>query len=432
MNPFSDQNSSSRSEITLKVEKHQLENGLILLFSEDRSVPTVSFMTYINAGARDEVKPGTTGLAHVFEHMMFRGTTRYPDYDKVLIPYGPETNASTGHDYTRYFVNLKSEFLEKIIEIEADRFRNLNFTNEVFRTELGPVKEERRKGYVDNPDGFIYTKLYEMAYRVHPYHHPVIGWEEDLEKNMQYTDGLEFFRTYYSPNNCCICIVGNFDKGEALECVRRYYGGWKRQEPPDLTIPAEPPQTEERESSFTWKDSHITPRIAIAYHGPSLDLKNPDFAALLLISRILFMQSQRITKKLYTDLQLVESIFGEPDDSKDPGLFFIYANLKKGKSLEEVKKIIFEEIDDLLARGIEDRELQKAKNSIMASILYSLNRPFSIANILAFYETVAGDHRVFFELGKKVAAITKQNIKDAARKVFRKENRITVMLHPKL
>ena len=422
---------ASPSEIHLKVEKQQLENGIKLLFCEDRTVPTVTFMTYVNAGARDEIKQGTTGLAHVFEHMMFRGTDAYPEYDKAIAAFGPETNASTAHDYTRYFVNLKSEFLEKIIEIEADRFQSLTFTNEEFRTELGPVKEERRKGYVDNPDGFLFSKIYEIAFKVHPYHHPVIGWEEDLEMNMQHTDGLEFFRTYYSPNNCCISIVGNFDREKAMDSIERYFHGWKRQDPPGVTIPVEPEQKEERESTVTWKDSQLTPRIIIAFHGPSLNIQSPDYTSLLLISRILFMQSQRITKKLYTDLQLVESIFGEPDESKDPGLFLIYANLKKGKSVEEVKKVIFEEFETLLSDGINPRELQKAKNSISASMLYSMNRPFSIASVLGFYETVAADYRIFFELEKKVKETTEKELEDVAQRVFKNENRTTVTLLPK-
>lgn len=431
MNFSSDSGIRFQSKIKLAVEKHRLENGLKVLFCEDRTVPTVSFMTYINAGARDETKPGTTGLAHVFEHMMFRGTEAYPEYDKAIARFGPETNASTAHDFTRYFVNLKSEFLEKIIEIEADRLQNLTFSNDEFRTELGPVKEERRKGYVDNPDGFLYSKIYELAYRVHPYHHPVIGWEEDLEKNMQYTDGREFFRTYYSPNNCCISIAGNFSKEVTLDTIRKHFAGWKRQEPPREMIPPEPAQTEERGQSFIWKDSQVTPRIAIAFHGPNLNTRSPEHTALLLISRILFLQSQRITKQLYTDLQLVESIFGEPDASKDPGLFLIYANLKKGKSVEEVKGIIGDGIDLLLKEGISERELQKARNSISASMLYSLNRPYSIASILGFYETVAGDHAAFFEIERLVRQVVKEEVHEVAEKIFRKENRTTVTLLPK-
>ncbi|MEW5806559.1 MAG: pitrilysin family protein [Acidobacteriota bacterium] len=418
-------------EIKLQVEKHRLENGLKLLLYQDRSVPTTSFMTYVSAGARDETKEGTTGLAHVLEHMMFRGTYTYPEYDKALAPFGPESNASTGRDFTRYFVNVKREFLEDVIRIESDRFQNLTFTNDIFRTELGPVKEERRKGYVDNPDGFLYTKVYEIAYRVHTYHHPVIGWEEDLEKNMQYTNALEFFRTYYSPNNCCIIIAGNFDREEAFELVGKHYSGWKKQNPPDTKIPSEPEQTEERAQSFIWKDSLITPRIAIAYHGPNLSIEAPDYAALLLVSRILFMQSQRIRKKLYTDLQFVESIDGGPDSSKDPGLFLIYANLKKGKSVDEVRDIVLSEIDKLLDEGIGDKEFQKAKNSILASTFYSLDRPYSVANTLGFYETVGGDFQLLFELNEKVKAMTKKKAEAVANNIFRKERQTVATLVPK-
>lgn len=419
------------SDIKLKVEKIRFENGLTILLSQDKSVPTVSFMTYVNAGSRDEVKPGTTGLAHVFEHMMFRGTKTYPEYDKALAPFGPETNASTSNDFTRYFVNVKEQYLKDVIQVEADRFQNLTFTNGIFRTELGPVKEERRKGYVDHPDGFLFSKIYEIAYTTHTYHHPVIGWEEDLEKNMQYTDALEFFKTYYSPNNCTIVISGNFDQHKTLQWLKKYYGSWPRQKPAEVAIPEEPEQEGERIKAFVWKDAQITPRLAIAFHGPSLNVDSPDYCSLALIARILFMESQRITKKLYTDLQLVESIDGAPDSSKDPGLFLIYANLKKGKLIEEVKNIILKEIEALLKSGIEEKELQKAKNSLIASTFYGLTRPYSVARVLGFYETVGGNYRLLFETDKKIKKLTGEEVMGVARNIFRKENQTVVTLLPK-
>ncbi len=422
---------SEESEINLKVDTFQLDNGLTILMSQDKTVPTVSYMTYVNAGSREEVKPGTTGLAHVFEHMMFRGTKRYPEYDKALAPFGPETNASTSQDFTRYFVNVKSEYLEDILQIEADRFQNLTFTNEIFRTELGPVKEERRRGYVDHPDGFLYSKIYEIAYTTHTYHHPVIGWEEDLEKNMQYTDALEFFKAYYSPGNCTIVISGHFDKDRTLEWIRKYYGQWTVQESKERNIPEEPEQKKERTKTFIWKDSHITPRLAIAYHGPNLNVTSSDYSALLITSKILFMESQRITKKLYTDLQLVESIDGEPDSTKDPGLFLIYANLKKGKSIEDAKAIILEEMDTFLKQGINEKELQKAKNSLVASLFYGLNRPYAISRALGFYETVGGDYQLLFDINKRIKKLTEEEVTEVAKRIFRRENRTMLSLLPK-
>ncbi|MFQ6110383.1 MAG: M16 family metallopeptidase, partial [Candidatus Aminicenantales bacterium] len=371
------------------------------------------------------------GLAHVFEHMMFRGTDKFPEYDKVLAPFGPETNASTSQDFTRYFVNVKEKYLKNIIEIEADRFQNMSFSNETFRAELGPVREERRRGYVDHPDGFLYSKIYEVAYTVHPYHHPVIGWEEDLEKNLQYTDALNFFHTYYSPNNCLIIISGCFDREQALHWIKEYYGGWPRQESAKIHVPKEPEQKEERVETFFWKDDHIVPRLGMAYHGPHLNVSTPDYCSLLLISKILFMESQRITKRLYADLQLVEGIDGEMDSSKDPGLFLIYASLKKGKSVEEVQTIILEEIEMLLNQGIDERELQKAKNSLCASIFYGLNRPYAIAKAVGFYEIVGGNYQYLFEIDKKIKSLSKEEVMEVARRIFKKENRTIVTLLPK-
>jgi len=422
---------SQAGSINLNIQKTVLDNGLTILTCEDHAVPTVSYQTFINAGARDEVKPGITGLAHVFEHMMFRGTEKYPDYDKAIGSFGPETNAWTSEDGTVYFVNVKSEYLEKVIDVEADRIRNLRFDEQTFRTELGPVKEERRMGEVEDPDGFLWSEFTQIAYKVHPYHHPVGGFEEDLEKNIQLKDGLEFKNTFYSPGYATIVVAGNFDTPRVTEWIKQYYGDWKKQPPADIVIPPEPQQTEERIKEYTWKDSQITPKLIIGYHGPKFNIMSDDFCALKLIAEILFLKSGRLTKKLYTDLQLVDHISGEMQEHKDPGLFTISTSLKKGKTIQEIENIIFEEIDKLKKEKVSEEELTKAKNSVKAAMFYWLNRPFSIASAIGHWQVIGGDYNLLFQMEERYDSITPEIIQRVAEKIFPLRNCTVVCLLPK-
>ena len=228
----------------IKVDESKLNNGLTVLIAPDSTAVTVSVFTFVNAGSRDEDRAGVTGLAHVFEHMMFRGTKKYPVFSDAVSPLGAETNAWTTNDYTAYFLNAEARFLETMLDIESDRIRNLIFTNETFRTELGPVKEERRRGVVDDPEGFLSVELERLAYTIHTYHHPVIGWEEDLEQNMTSDDGLQFKNRHYVPNNCVLVISGNVVVDETRKLVDKYYGNWTPGEAYTSLVLPEPKQTE--------------------------------------------------------------------------------------------------------------------------------------------------------------------------------------------
>lgn len=417
-------------ELKLDIKKNVLDNGLTILTCEDKSSPTVSYMTFINAGSRDE-KPGTTGLAHIFEHMMFRGTKEYPDYDNAVTSFGAQTNASTGEDYTSYFVNVKKDYLEKIIPIEADRLRNLIFSNEAFRMEMGPVKEERRRGVVDDPDGFLGDELVQLAYQVHPYHHPVIGFEEDLEKNIQLQDGLDFKKNFYSPGYATIVVTGDFDTPKIIELIKKYYGEWEKSASLNISIPAEPKQTRERVKNYVWKDSQVSPKLLISFHGPNFEITDYDLCSLQLLGRILFMSSGRLTKKLYKDLQLVEYISGHMEEKKDPGLFVIRTSLKKGKSLDEVKPLILEELEKLKTELVTEKELEKAKNSVKAEMVYRLDNPFSVAYTIGHYQIVDGDYDLLFEIQKKYSGVTPEMIQQVAKKYFTPESRTIVTLVPK-
>ncbi len=419
------------SAFDLSVDVSQLENGLTVLICPDTTAPTASVFTFVNAGSRDEDRPGITGLAHVFEHMMFRGTPRFPSFTNAVTPLGAENNAWTTNDYTAYFLNAEARFLEQMLEIEADRIRNLVFTNETFRTELGPVKEERRRGVADDADGFLSVELDRLAYTLHTYHHPVIGWEEDLEQNMTFEDGRQFKNRFYAPNNCILIITGNVDVEKTKELVSRFYSGWERGEAYASQVLPEPAQTEERMKAFTWKDDETPALLRMAFHtgAPGTDLET--HAALNLINEVLFSKSGRLTTLLKNELALVESVSGDAELRKDPGLQVIAARMRRGVAIDEVRDSIYSQLNLLGKELIPEDELDRARNNLRAQMIYRLDRPSRIASSLGVYKVLTGNHRAMFELYDLYDTVTAEKIRSLAASLFRAENRTVVTLVPK-
>ena len=419
------------AQFNLKIERTVLDNGLTILTCEDHSFPTVSYQTFVNAGSRDELRPGATGIAHVFEHMMFRGTPTYPSYDKAVTHMGPQTNAYTGQDYTCYFINAKAEFLPEMIKIEADRIRNLEFNNETFRRELGPVREERRRFTDDSPDGYLEEQLYRLAYTKHTYEHPVIGWANDLDKTLTFRDARDFRRTYYSPGYVTIVVVGNFDTNTALNLIQQYYGDWPSQLPPIGRIPGEPVQKKERRVEEQWKSSEIPAKLAIAYHGPDMNLADNDLLALQVIERMLFSSSGELRKLLKDDYKLIESIRASMEAMKDPGLFTIWVDLLQPEYADSVETLIYEKFDDLKKTDISVEDLTGIINSLKADYVYRFVSPGRIAGSIGYYQFTGGDYKMMFEYYNKLSTVTAADIKQAANKYLNKSNRNVFRLMPK-
>ncbi|MFH2054538.1 MAG: pitrilysin family protein, partial [bacterium] len=364
-----------QARIELPVTVDSLDNGLTLLICPDTTAPTVSVQTFVNCGSRDEDRAGITGLAHVFEHMMFRGTERYPDYHAAVARFGSQNNAYTTEDYTCYFVNAPAEFLEPILDIESDRIRRLDFTREAFRTELGPVKEERRRGEEDSPEGWLEVELLKLAYTTHTYQHPVIGWEEDLEVNMTFEDGLEFKNRFYVPNNCVLSVCGNFEVAELKNLIVKYFGEWERGVPYTPQIESEPPQEHERVQNYVWKDAQTVPLLQVAWHTGAAGYDLQRLAALQLLSDMLCSRSGRLTSLLKNDLAWVESIDADAQLMKDPGLFLISARLVATANLQVVTDTILAQLEKLKQTPVSAAELTRARNSRRAQLIYRLERP---------------------------------------------------------
>ncbi|MFH1891464.1 MAG: pitrilysin family protein [Candidatus Zixiibacteriota bacterium] len=417
-------------QFDLDIETTVLPNSLTLLTYVDTTVPTVSYQTFINAGSRDETKPGASGIAHVFEHMMFRGTEKHPDYDEAVSYMGPQTNAYTSEDYTCYFVNAKAEFLDQIIEVESDRVRNLLFTQEAFRRELGPVKEERRRGVDDDAGGYIYQELNRLAYRKHTYRHPVIGWEQDLEKNLTYADAADFRRLFYVPNYTTIIISGNFDRAKTEELVLQYYGDWKPSLPPTSQVRQEPKQDKKRRKDFEWKDSHTPARMLVAYKAPDLNFDSPDLVALQVLSNILFSKTGRLVKRLRTDQSIVEDISGQMDGKKDTGLFLIDASLKPGQEFDSVLAIIESELSEITKNGVTEDELARAVNPMKSRFLFRLSTPARVGGTIGYYQMTGGDYRMMFKYYDMLGSLKVGDIRAAATAYLQPINSTIVTLSP--
>jgi zinc protease len=317
-----------------------------------------------------------------------------------------------------------------MLEIESDRIINLQFTREAFRTELGPVKEERRAGVEDDPAGFLSVELYREAYRQHTYQHPVIGWKKDLEETMTFEDGLEFKNRFYVPNNCVLVIAGNVSHDSALALVRKHYSSWERGEPYTPQIEEEPPQTEERIKNFVWKDDQISPLIQIGYHIPSVRSDLLTITTLRVIEEILFSGSGRATRLLKHELNLVESISSDVNMRKDPGLFVIFARLQGSHNLEQVRDSIYSQLEQLKNSTISEEEIRKAVNNLRANMIYNLDRPARVAGSIGFYHLIAGDYKKMMEIYQLYDEVTPEQIRNVTEKTFDQFNRTLVTLIP--
>lgn len=413
--------------LNLDVKEHRLDNGLTILTLEDHSAPVVSYQVWFKVGSRNE-RPGITGISHLFEHMMFKGSKNIgpEEHAKLVQANGGTLNAWTSNDNTTYYENLPSDKLELAIRLEAERQVNLNITPENLASEREVVKEERRLRTDNDPGGFLNEQLYAAAYTAHPYHWPVVGWMSDLDA-ITLEDCQDYFRTHYAPNNATVVIVGDFKTDQALALVKKYYGDLKVQPPGPPVKTVEPEQLGERRV-YVHKIAQVS-SLSLGYHSP--DINHPDIIPLKVLSQILFSgQSSRMYKKLVYDKQMAISVSGGVDEVIDPGLFYIDASVKPGFTVEQIEKEIYTELEKVKTEPVSDQELQKAKNKLEASFYNRLQTVSSKASRLGFYQTIAGDYKKLFSEAEKIQALTKEDLQRVAKQYLGDRNRTVAILVP--
>ena len=411
-----------------KVHKYSFPNGLKLLVVEDHSSPTFAYQTWFRVGSRDEV-PGFTGLAHLFEHMMFKETKNYKDgeFDKILETAGEEgENAFTETDNTTYVQELPKGNLELIAKLESDRMVNLVVDEHQFKTELEVVQNERRMRTENSPDGTMYQELHGLAFTKHPYHWPVIGYQEDLNR-MSPSDAEKFYREHYSPNHATIVVVGDVDTGEVASTVQKYYAALPARESSPHEIPAEPPQKASRHKKM--KLNIQVEKLMIGFHVPQIT--SDDSAALEILDNILTGgKSSRLNRAL-VDTGIATSVGAFNPDTIDPGLFVIDANLQKHKKASLAEAVIQREIEKLIREQVPAQELERAKNIDDFGFYEGLDSDSQKARFLGEYETITHSFETGLGRHQKIQNVTALEVQAVAKKYLQPSNRSVITGVPK-
>lgn len=404
-----------------------LANGLKVLLVEEHKAPVVTFHIWYRVGSRNE-RLGRTGLAHLLEHMMFKGTTRFGpgEFSAVIQRNGGRDNAFTSRDYTGYFELLAADRVELPITMEADRMVNLRLDAEDFARERSVVMEERRLRTEDDPVSSLFEESFAAAFKAHPYGQPIIGWMSDLEQ-LTVEDLREFYRQHYVPNNAVIVVVGDFQQDQLLAKIREAFEPIPRAPVPARSRSIEPPQEGERR--ITLRRPAELPFVLLAYHVPNL--RDPDSIALDVLEVVLAGgKSARLYRDLVYEKQLALSAGASNTRvSIDPHLFFLYASVMPEKTAAEVEDALLEAVKRVATEGVSARELQKAKNQLEADFILSQDSIYNLARQIASYE-LAGGWRGWREYLAGVRAVTAGDLRRVAAKYFAEKNRTVGVLLP--
>ena len=406
-----------------------LANGLKVVLLEDHSSPIVHAELWYHVGSKNE-KPGRTGFAHLFEHMMFKGSKNVePEgHPSWISSVGGQSNATTNEDSTQYWQTFPAQYLPLVLWLEADRMATLRIDEAVFKNEREVVKEERRMRIDNQPYGRLNEIVYDQAFTVHPYKHPTIGSMKDLEA-ASIEDVRDFFRTFYVPNNATLVLSGDFDSKEALALTERYLGRVpKSDKPVPRDIPKEPAQTKERRVRV--EESWPLPAVVVAHHI-TFD-GDPDSYPLHIASKVLSDgQSSRIYRQLVYEKQVALAAFGGGNIIEDPNLFFSVAIVQPGKTPEEASNALIAELDKLRKEPITAAELQQAKNQFARDYIFSRESNKDKANQLAHAAVIHNDVKTADGEFDIFMNITAADVQRVAQKYFTPENRLVITIMPK-
>jgi zinc protease len=407
----------------MRVKRFRMGNGLKVLLLVDRGAPVVSYHTWFRVGSRDE-KPGKTGLAHLFEHLMFNETTHLAagEFDRTLEENGAESNAATWLDWTMYHENLPAPKLALAVKLESDRMANLVLRDKQVSSEKEVVANERRYRVDDDVEGSVNELLYQTAFEKHPYHWPTIGWMKDIEGFTTH-DCEAFYKTFYAPNNATVVIVGDVVEDQALSLVQDAYGSLPPSELPPRNYPDEPVQAKERRLEV--KKPTATEKVMFGYKGPKL--ASADHAALTVLNEVLFGgRSSRMYRALVKKQEVATDIRGWVGTFADPGLYEIYLTARDKHTGDELEKALQIQLDSVRTTEISIEELEKAKSRLELGFLQGMETVSGKAEQIGFYDTVLGDPGAGFarlELYRTVTAkdvlrVAKTYLVDAQRTVI--------------
>jgi predicted Zn-dependent peptidase len=413
----------------LPIQRETLPNGLRVVMSPDRTIPTVAIAIYYDVGSRNEVR-GRSGFAHLFEHMMFQGSANVGkgEHFQLVMNRGGSMNGTTNHDRTNYFETLPSNELALGLWLEADRMRSLAITAENFENQRQTVMEERRQSYENQPYMLSMLRINELAFGDYwPYSHSTIGDMQDLE-NAPLEAVQEFFSQHYAPNNAVVSIAGDFDPTEAMELLNRYFGPISRREVPAYAPPEIQPQTAERVDTMIDPVAEL-PAFHVGYHIPPS--READHYPLELLALVLGDgESSRLYQKLVKQHEIVQEISVATDDRRGPDLFSFWAVVASGHQGSEARNIIFEELSAVAQRGITERELEKAKNRVRSAFIFGMQSNLSRAMQLAEFDMYWGDANLLRTELDRYLAVTRDDVQRVARQYFEATNRTVLDVIP--
>jgi zinc protease len=409
-----------------------LDSGLTLVTVPTGPSGTVAYYTLVKAGSRDEVEPGKSGYAHLFEHLMFRGTKAVSgrDYDAKLQALGADSNAFTTDDFTLYVPTIPKESLPELIPLEADRFMHLDVAEAPYKDETGAVLGEFNKDAA-NPIWKMDEAMHEVAFTKHTYGHTTIGYEKDVRAMPgAHAYSKSFFGRFYTPDDCVIFAVGDVKREDVLPRVQKAYAGWTGKRATTATV-AEPEQTAPRRRDLTWTGP-TPPRMFVGYKVPAAtDLD--DVAAIAVLTTLVFGEPGALNQRLVIKEQKLLSLGADPDDAvhKDPGLLPIVATLKPGAtSFEEIETAIQAQLDAIAAGKLDAAEVGNARAHVKNALLLSMQTPGSIAIYLAAMTAKVGDVHALDRYVAALGRVTPEALTRVAKAYFTTARRSTVTLSP--
>jgi len=410
-----------------QVVERRLPNGLKVLLLRESRAPLISLQVWYRVGSRNE-ELGKTGLSHLTEHLMFKGTEKYGPkvFSRLVQKSGGMDNAATSRDYTVYYQNGPKTELRAWLEMEADRMQGLKVPEEAFQTERKVVLEERRMRTEDDPVSFLVEETWAAAFKAHPYQWPIIGWYHDIE-NITREDFLNHYKRYYQPNNATLVVVGDIDIQETLGLIEAIFGPLPRGPEPPQVQAQEPTQYGERRV-VVQREAQL-PFLLMFYHVPNW--RDPDCFALELLVRVLSKgRSSRLYHQLVYKERLAHDAGADYDlDTADPSVFMLYAQPNPGKSLAQLEAALEAEVRRLQTELVGEQELQKAKNQLLAGFYMSMDSLHYRGMVLGKLETVARWSLVR-EFIPKVQQLTAEDLRRVARQYLTANNRTVGILSP--
>lgn len=409
------------------IKVHKLDNGLKILLLEDHTIPNIALYTYFRVGSRNE-RPGLTGVSHFIEHMMFNGSPKFGpgEFDRRMEFAGGSNNASTSQDRTGYTDWFPSPALEEMLAMEADRMQGATFDPQVLESERQVVASERRMAVDNNNDSLLWENVLATAIMAHPYHWDVIGWMSDIQ-GWRRDEILQYYRTFYAPNNAVLVLVGDFAEAKALELVKKYFAPIPAGPPAPEVVTVEPPQMGTKRVVIK-KEAQV-PSLQIVWHAPSV--REPEFYPMSILGHVLLRgESSRLYRRLVREEQLATEIYGGQNDTIDPYVFAVFVQPKPDADLAKIEAVIEEELAKVKKDGLTGDEIQKVLNALKSDFYMGLQTIAGKASRLAETESTYGSFEKLFTIMDDYAAVNNEQIIAAAGKYFTENNKTVGTLIP--